>query len=87
MGNTVSAAELAAAQIIHPNDPEIQKSSVPHHHHHHRHNFDIKGGYPEECPMHKKQPAASECPVGGGQGDINPLNMASFKKFESFKLT
>lgn len=74
MGNTVSAAELAAAQIIHPNDPEIQKSSVPHHHHN-RHNFDIKGGYPEECPMHKKQPAASECPVGGGQGDINPLNM------------
>ncbi|ENN75386.1 holocytochrome c-type synthase [Dendroctonus ponderosae] len=74
MGNTVSAAEVAAAQIVRPNEPVQNASQIPHKHH-----FDIKnysGAIPAECPMHKKQePASSECPVQGGQGDINPLNM------------
>lgn len=71
MGNTVSAAEIAAAQIVHPNDPiDLHVSS--------QHAFDTENYYgeiPEECPMHKKtQPSSSECPVRG-EDDINPLNM------------
>ncbi|XP_049823067.1 holocytochrome c-type synthase [Aethina tumida] len=65
MGNTVSAAELAANQIVHHSNEPQQK---PDHH-----NF--KGEIPPECPMHKSKPASpveSGCPV---QGDVNPLNM------------
>lgn len=78
MGNTVSAAEIAAAQIVHPNDPIDELSPYKHHHH----SFDRKNysdEIPEECPMHKKkQPAASECPVQHDSKDINPLNMVCF---------
>ncbi|XP_066247966.1 holocytochrome c-type synthase [Euwallacea similis] len=77
MGNTVSAAELAAAQIIHPNDPLVEEKSTPIFHHKHHHFANYSGKIPEECPMHRKQqPVASECPVGGAsQDDVNPLNM------------
>lgn len=82
MGNTVSAAEVAAAQIVHPNESVENGSQSPHKHH-----FDTKnysGAIPAECPMHKKQEsAASECPVQGGQGDINPLNMVGLKSLFS----
>lgn len=72
MGNTVSAAEIAAAQIIHPNEP-IEKHSFVQYSAEQHNTADI----PEECPMHKKhQPAASECPVQhDNNNDINPLNM------------
>lgn len=73
MGNTVSAAEIAqktATQFINPDD-SIQK---------HKHKFkDFKGEIPEECPMHQKKSTStmkdSGCPVGGGEEEINPLNM------------
>ncbi|KAJ8984801.1 hypothetical protein NQ317_003716 [Molorchus minor] len=65
MGNTVSAAEIAASQIIHPNDPIKHKP--------YNHSKASTGNYPAECPMHRK--AESECPIQQGKGDINPLNM------------
>lgn len=67
MGNTVSAAEMAATQILHPNTPlqDYTKYHDPHYS-----GKDI----PPECPMHKKM-SASECPVN--YGDVNPLNMVS----------
>lgn len=71
MGNTVSAAELAANQIVHHSNEPQQK---PDHH-----NF--KGEIPPECPMHKSKPASpveSGCPV---QGDVNPLNMVFMFNF------
>lgn len=74
MGNTVTAAEVVAENIIHPvgTSQGVQ--------HHHRGNYK-EGVPPPECPMHQKvQPpptSASECPVGYGKNDINPLNMVS----------
>ncbi|KAK9696441.1 Cytochrome c/c1 heme lyase [Popillia japonica] len=70
MGNTVSAAELAATQIIHPQTPTLEKPD---------HTKFLQSGYamgdiPPECPMHKKQ-TASVCPVKEGTDDLNPLNM------------
>ncbi|XP_023018707.1 cytochrome c heme lyase [Leptinotarsa decemlineata] len=70
MGNTVSAAEIAAAQILRPNDP-IEK-----HRHIDIHKFE--GEIPPECPMHQKSKSktfSSECPVGGMSDELNPLNM------------
>jgi cytochrome c heme-lyase len=76
MGNTVSAAEIVARDIMHteakpqlpPNHPKIP----PQH--------QMSGNPPPECPMHQKAPSApvqpvlmSECPVK--HDDINPLNM------------
>jgi len=66
MGNTVSAAEIAAAQIVHPNEPiehVLQKHSID----------NYSAVIPEECPMHRS--TVSECPVQHGQNDVNPLNM------------
>lgn len=71
MGNTVSAAEMAATQIVHPNAP-IQDYTK----YHNTHGYSGKD-IPPECPMHKRQ-NASECPVNYGSGDINPLNMVSY---------
>ncbi|XP_017778822.1 PREDICTED: cytochrome c-type heme lyase [Nicrophorus vespilloides] len=77
MGNTVSAAEIAATQIVHPNltASEPQK---PHHHEHMKQY--AQGEIPPECPMHQKAApakptAAGECPVKHDNTDINPLNM------------
>lgn len=70
MGNTVAAADLAAAQILYPNTP-IQGFKHPRFH-------DFKGEIPEDCPMHKKHQSTyteSGCPINQGQDDINPLNM------------
>lgn len=68
MGNTVSAAEVVAANITHPTTlappPNHSTSGVP----------------PPECPMHQKQakPAETECPVHMiDNSDINPYNMVS----------
>ncbi|XP_060528250.1 holocytochrome c-type synthase [Cylas formicarius] len=63
MGNTVSAAEIAAAQIVHPNKPMEKWDDY--------HEEYIK--IPQECPMHQQY--QSECPVKHEQNDINPLNM------------
>lgn len=71
MGNTVTAAEVVAGNIIHPvgTAQGVQ---------HHQGNYK-EGVPPPECPMHQKvQPPAAtgaECPVGYGKNDINPLNM------------
>lgn len=70
MGNTVSAADLAAAQILYPNTP-IHKFR-------HSQFQDFGDEIPEECPMHRKHKITeSGCPVNHGQDDINPLNMVS----------
>ncbi|KAG5900517.1 hypothetical protein JTB14_010926 [Gonioctena quinquepunctata] len=70
MGNTVSAAEIAASQIIHPNAP-LEKQ-------HHKDIHSSLEEFPPECPMHQKstptQTHDSECPVGGKE-EVNPLNM------------
>lgn len=67
MGNTVSAAEMVANQLIKPSSQNDKvtyentlfiQSKIDHN--------DI----PSECPVHKSR--ASECPV---QHEINPLNM------------
>lgn len=51
MGNTVSAAEMAATQILHPNTTPS--------------NFKYDyANIPAECPMHKQ--LHSECPVNNG---------------------
>lgn len=76
MGNTVSAAEVVAANITHPTN---KQSLVP------PQNHDTSGVPPPECPMHQKEapkPAASECPIGytNDNSDINPYNMVSFIK-------
>lgn len=70
MGNTVSAADLAAAQILYPNTPI--------HTFKHRKFHDFGGEIPEECPMHKPVFRESGCTVNQGQDDVNPLNMVSY---------
>lgn len=79
MGNTVSAAEQIAAEIIRPSVVGTPVTSKYQHHH-----TNMKDGVPPpECPMHQKidkkeQPVLiAECPVGYGKDDINPLNMVS----------
>lgn len=72
MGNTVSAADIAAAQILYPNTPS--------HHYKHREFFEYGGEIPEECPMHQKHKTINDsgCPVNQNQDDINPLNMVIY---------
>ncbi|CAG9763493.1 unnamed protein product [Ceutorhynchus assimilis] len=78
MGNTISAADKVAAEILSPNGPmkklsnEIEKSQTLHRHTFYRSNY-IE--VPEECPMHEKQLSALECPIQHGKNDVNPLNM------------
>ncbi|XP_044268606.1 holocytochrome c-type synthase [Tribolium madens] len=67
MGNTVSAAEIAATQIMHPNTTLHQNAKK-----HEFHRSFTHGEIPPECPMHRPK-GASECPVN--HGEINPLNM------------
>uniref|UniRef100_A0A6M2DNJ7 Holocytochrome c-type synthase n=1 Tax=Xenopsylla cheopis TaxID=163159 RepID=A0A6M2DNJ7_XENCH len=62
MGNTVSAAEYAATQILQTNEKSNMLQN-------HDSNFP-----PPECPMHQKV-LKSGCPVQQGQSDLNPLNM------------
>ncbi|KAJ8945320.1 hypothetical protein NQ314_009269 [Rhamnusium bicolor] len=68
MGNTVSAAEIAAWEIVHPNKPiETHKR--------HPDITNYKGEIPVECPMHKATAQApSECPIHQ-EDEVNPLNM------------
>lgn len=72
MGNTVTAAEAIATDIIHP----INDGSTKDKYHH---PSSMSGNPPPECPMHQKlappKPVESECPVKHGKSDINPLNM------------
>lgn len=77
MGNTVSAAERVAADIVHPvfGEPTVG--------HHHNVNYSKTGVPPPECPMHQKPPSTekkvltTECPVGYGKEEVNPLNMVT----------
>ncbi|PSN54727.1 Cytochrome c-type heme lyase [Blattella germanica] len=68
MGNTVSAAHMAASQLAGPpeNNGPMPAGHPPVHH-------AFSGAPPPECPMHK-QDMSSGCPVSGNS-DINPLNM------------
>lgn len=70
MGNTVSAAEIAATQIIHPQSQKVSHTS--------KSNYSGQE-YPPECPMHQKQTHISECPVN--HDGINPLNMVYYINF------
>lgn len=74
MGNTVSAAEVVAANITHSTE---KHTLVP------PPNHSTSGVPPPECPMHEKdaKPTASDCPVGytDNKSDINPYNMVCSK--------
>ncbi|KAL3267808.1 hypothetical protein HHI36_006940 [Cryptolaemus montrouzieri] len=83
MGNTVSAAEIAAKQIINSSPPEedIQLGNAgnklpPNHPH-----IDFSkysGEIPKECPMHTHQQFSGEgCPINSNSrsDEVNPLNM------------
>lgn len=78
MGNSVSAAEKIAIEILHKDaEPKLPND---HHHKHIKHSSSDEP--PPECPMHGKMgkpivvdPAKEECPVGYSKDDINPLNM------------
>lgn len=68
MGNTVSAAEMVASQLI---KPSIQNERVTYENTLFTHkDVDVQREIPPECPMHKSR--ASECPI---QHEVNPLNM------------
>lgn len=82
MGNTVSAAELIASNIVHAEAaaPALPKGHPP--------TGAMKMASdtnpPPECPMHQKENVVkekpilvSECPVKQDNSDINPLNMVS----------
>ncbi|KRT84887.1 hypothetical protein AMK59_2022 [Oryctes borbonicus] len=73
MGNTVSAAELAATQIVYPQAATVPAPYKPDHSKFMQGDFS-KDAIPPECPMHKKQ-AVSDCPVRGSGDGIDPLNM------------
>ncbi|XP_062540244.1 holocytochrome c-type synthase [Armigeres subalbatus] len=90
MGNTVSAAELIASNIVYaeaaaPSAAATAPTSLPKGHPPvgDMHKMASGGASPPpECPMHKKdQPPkekpilVSECPVKHDDSDINPLNM------------
>lgn len=75
MGNAVSAAELAASQIINPNIP------IPNYKNFDEQYYSTKD-VPPECPIHRKcPPAPSECPIHAGSTgnseEVNPFNMVS----------
>lgn len=82
MGNTVSAAERLASDIVHPT------AAAQAHAHAHADNSKANGVPPPECPMHQKGADAAaaqpkpektltkECPLGHDKDEpINPLNM------------
>lgn len=87
MGNTVSAAERLASDIVHPTAAPVHQHAATEHH------SKAGGVPPPECPMHQKDAAAAapsspparpattltkECPMGHDKDDaINPLNMVS----------
>lgn len=77
MGNTVSAAEMVANDIVsHVKVNKLKENEMeppPGH----------RGAVPPpECPMHNK-PKKSECPIQHGN-DINPLNMVRYNKNKCF---
>lgn len=75
MGNTVSAAEVAATQIVFPNSYADRSKHI--HTGAEQHKSTGYQDIPPECPMHQKQKAQEQCPVNQGKGEdkINPLNM------------
>lgn len=75
MGNSASASQSQPPKGVVGVQEEQPQMPTSHN------NLNASGSsLPPECPMHKKvtPPAASECPVGGGN-DINPLNMVGVK--------
>ena len=82
MGNIVTTAEVAAAEIVPVKPFGSTSSELPK-----RPHPPMSGEPPPECPMHQKKiPApvsASECPINAGQDVINPLNMVSCFTFPS----
>lgn len=80
MGNTVSAAEVAATQIIHPLKHDQTEHNLPKTHPKIDYKAFSPNDIPAECPMHKEQTQQkSECPVQHDK--INPLNMVITYKF------
>lgn len=89
MGNTVSAAELIATNIVHT-EAAVPNAAAPSLPKGHPSDGDVRlasegANPPPECPMHNKEQAVkekpilvSECPVKHDDSDINPLNMVSF---------
>lgn len=78
MGNTVSAAEKVAHDIVHPILNESNKIDLTQYQKPANHASMMSGDPPPECPMHQKlppKPVASECPIQHDNKDVNPLNM------------
>ncbi|XP_046390474.1 holocytochrome c-type synthase [Ischnura elegans] len=67
MGNTVAAAEVAAAKILNSSDLVTAESKSKY----------SLSNIPSTCPMHmgKNNVESGGCPVRDVGGDINPLNM------------
>lgn len=70
MGNTIAVANLAAAQIIHPESSVASETRKYNKTHYAR----MYGEPPPECPMHRSR-AEGSSQVSGSHGDVNPLNM------------
>ncbi|XP_055376478.1 holocytochrome c-type synthase [Condylostylus longicornis] len=80
MGNTVSAAESIASEIVQPiykEEPVLPKGHPPLPKGHPHSKFDLSKEPPPECPMHQKKPEkfVSECPIRHDDKEVNPLNM------------
>jgi cytochrome c heme-lyase len=77
MGNTVSAAEIVAHDILHTQQDASPAASKLPANHPKISQHDYSGTPPPECPMHQKIPEKpvlmTECPVK--HDDVNPLNM------------
>lgn len=65
MGNTVSAAEIVAAKIVHPAEPPAE----------HKMKYDMSQSPPPECPMHRKDDKPVSIKREGDNSDVNPYNM------------
>ncbi|XP_065081403.1 holocytochrome c-type synthase [Ochlerotatus camptorhynchus] len=79
MGNTISAAELIASNIVHAEAaaPDVAPAIPKGHPSIGAMKVAGDANPPPECPMHQKEKPilVSECPVKQDNSDINPLNM------------
>ncbi|XP_049288582.1 holocytochrome c-type synthase [Anopheles funestus] len=77
MGNTVSAAEKVASNIVPSTLTKGEEATLPKGHPPIGDKTAMGGNPPPECPMHQKQQPllVSECPVKHDGAEVNPLNM------------
>ncbi|XP_041786476.1 holocytochrome c-type synthase-like [Anopheles merus] len=81
MGNTVSAAEKVASNIVPSTLTKVEDAALPKGHPPLGDKAAMSGNPPPECPMHQKQQPkeqpvlVSECPIKHDGAEVNPLNM------------